>query len=237
VSVLRAGAVVAGSAVLLHSVPSVTRVPVVQRFLPGLAGRGRPDHVALTFDDGPDGCGTPPLLDLLADLDVRATFFLLGEQVVRHPDIARRIAAEGHEIALHGWHHRYSLGVSPWALRRSLNRAVDVIGAATGAAPRWYRPPYGVATAGTFLAARELGLSTVLWSRWGLDWRSTATPSSVLAELGEVTGGDTILLHDSDITSSPGSWRAPLGAVRPLVTKLREQGLDVGPLAAHAPFG
>jgi peptidoglycan/xylan/chitin deacetylase (PgdA/CDA1 family) len=235
---LRNGIVLAGGAVLAHSLPSATRIPAVQEVMPSLIGRTRTEHVALTFDDGPDPLGTPRILDVLADLEVKATFFLLGEQVVRYPDIAKRVAAEGHEIALHGWHHRYSLLVPPRPLRRSLDRALEVIDTATGATPRWYRPPYGVATAGTFRAAKDLGLTTVLWSQWGLDWQPTATSSSVLAALaggrhGGVGPGDTILLHDSDITSSAGSWRAPLGALRPLVDGLRERDLTVGPLADH----
>jgi peptidoglycan/xylan/chitin deacetylase (PgdA/CDA1 family) len=190
--------------------------------------------VALTFDDGPDPASTPRILDELDALGVRATFFLLGEMTERAPDVARRIADDGHEVALHGWHHRNSLRVAPNALRASLARALDVIGDATGVRPTLYRPPYGVVTLGTLRAARSLDLTTVLWGAWGADWAADATPSSVQRTLApDLAGGATVLLHDSDCTSSPGSWRATLGALRPLVDGVRARGLQVGPLREH----
>ena len=74
--------------------------------LPRLNGDGRPDHVALTFDDGPDPASTPAFLDLLDELGVRATFFVLGSMVERAPALARELAGRGHEVGVHGWDHR-----------------------------------------------------------------------------------------------------------------------------------
>jgi len=135
---------------------------------------------------------------------------------------------------LHGWHHRNSLLVSPRALRASLARALDTVEEAARVRPDLYRPPYGVLSAATAYAARSLGLTTVLWGAWGADWGVTATPASVLRTLApDLAGGTTVLLHDSDCTSSPGSWRSTLGAVRPLVDGLRARGLTVGALGEH----
>lgn len=226
-------ALVAGG--LFYAVPSITAVGAVRRLTPGLAGRGRTDHVALTFDDGPDPAGTPAILDVLDDLDVHATFFVLGQQVVAHRDLARRVVENGHELALHGWHHRNSLMVPPRALRASLVRALAEITGTTGVRPERYRPPYGIATAATFWAARSLGLIPVLWDSWGKDWTAHATPDSVLGTVRQdVRGGSTVLLHDSDCTSAAGSWRTTVGALRPLVEGLRAEGLTVGPLRDHA---
>ncbi len=232
---VRWAGVAAASSALGYALPSVTAISAVRRCVPRLAGRGRPGHVALTFDDGPDARGTPEIADILGELDVAATFFVLGEQVVAHPDEARRLVAEGHEIALHGWNHRNSLFVSPHGLRASLVRALDEIEATTGARPVWYRPPYGIATAATFWASRSLGLTPVLWDAWGRDWRAGATPEDVVGDvLRDVRGGSTVLLHDSDCTSAPDSWRVTAGALRPLVGRLRAEGLTVGPLRDHA---
>jgi len=234
--VTRAGltAGVAVGAALFHAAPGVSWLPRVRRHLPRLDGQGRAGSVALTFDDGPDPESTPALLDLLADLDVRATFFVLGQMVQAAPDLARRLVADGHEVALHGWHHRNSLLVSGRGLQASLAQALDLLADTTGVRPRWYRPPYGVMTAGTVRSARNLGLDTVLWGAWGRDWTQTATPASVLRRLApDLSGGVTVLLHDSDSTSEPGSWRSTLGAVRPLVSELRDRGLGVGPLRDH----
>ncbi len=190
--------------------------------------------MALTFDDGPDARGTPEILDILGELDVKATFFVLGEQVAAHPDEARRLGTEGHEIALHGWNHRNSLFVSPHGLRASLVRALDEIAATTGVRPKWYRPPYGIATAATFWASRSLGFTPVLWDAWGRDWREDATPEDVVRDvLRDARSGSTVLLHDSDCTSAPDSWRVTAGALRPLVQRLRAESLTVGPLRDH----
>jgi len=219
---------------LMHAAPSVTAVAMVRRLTPRLAGRGRADHVALTFDDGPDAASTPYFLDLLDELGVRATFFVLGQQVAAHPRLARRLAADGHEVALHGWHHRNSLSVAPRALRSSLVRGMEEVATVTGVRPVRYRPPYGIATTATFWAAKDLGLTPVLWDAWGRDWIAGATAASVLHTVRRnVRGGSTVLLHDSDCTSSPRSWQATLGALRPLVEGLHADGLAVGPLREH----
>jgi len=233
---LQRGALPLAAAGVLHAGSALVWWPAVRRHLPRLHGTGRPDHVALTFDDGPDPESTPRLLDVLDDLGVRATFFVLGQMVAAAPELTRRLVADGHEVALHGWHHRNSLRVPPLALHRSLGRALDVLGDAAGVRPALYRPPYGVVTAGTLASARALGLRTVLWGAWGKDWSARATPARVLRTVApDLRGGVTVLLHDSDCTSAPGSWRSALGAVRPLVAASRGAGLSVGPLGEHGP--
>ena len=105
---------------------------------------------------------------------------------------------------------------------------------ATGQAPRWFRPPFGTLSGAGIVAARRLGLRTVLWSAWGRDWTPEATADSVFAELARDLGpGATVLLHDSDCASAPGSWRAALGALPRLADSLTAAGLSAGPLAEH----
>ncbi|MEU6446438.1 polysaccharide deacetylase family protein [Streptomyces sp. NPDC046979] len=220
---------------LAHIGPAVTWLPELRRRrFPGLAGQGRPGHVALTFDDGPDPVTTPRFLDVLDGLGVRATFFLLGENVVRHPATARELARRGHELAVHGWAHDRPWLPSPGRDARELLRAAHVVGEAAGRAPFWYRPPYGILSSGRWAAARRAGLRPVLWTAWGEDWRSDATPASVRATVAaDLGGGGTILLHDTDHASAPGSWRAALGALPDLVRDCRATGLEVGPLGEH----
>jgi peptidoglycan/xylan/chitin deacetylase (PgdA/CDA1 family) len=229
-----AGLVAAGLAVA-HAGPGVTAIgPVRRRAFPRLAGLGRPDHVALTFDDGPDPASTPAFLDLLAARRLHATFFLLGSMVARSPQLAAEIAAAGHEIAVHGWDHRYTILRSPRAVFSDLARACDAVSGATGTSPRFFRPPYGVLSSGAVIAARKLGLTTVLWSSWGKEWAPGATPDSVFAAVvADLTGGATILLHDSDCTSPAGAASAALGALPWLVDECSARGLAVGTLADH----
>lgn len=215
--------------------PFATWLPVVRRLgLPRLAGVGRPDHIALTFDDGPDPASTPLFLDALDSLGVRATFFVLGESVVRHPAVARKTVRRGHELAVHGWSHNRPWFPDPPGDARALRRATGALRDVTGRDPLWYRPPYGILTSGRWAAAHAAGLRTVLWTAWGRDWTTQATPESVRSTvMADLRGGGTVLLHDTDRMSAPGCRRAALGALPAIVSGCRDAGLSIGPLAEH----
>ena len=218
-----------------HAGPGITAIaPVRRRLFPRLAGFGLADHVALTFDDGPDPAATPAFLDLLAARRLRATFFLLGSMVAKAPELAADIADAGHEVGVHGWAHRYTILRGPRAVADDLARAADVVATASGTQPRFYRPPYGVLSAGALAAARAQGLTPVLWTCWGREWAAGATAGSVYATLAkDLTPGATVLLHDSDCTSPAGSAVAALGALPRLLDDCAARGLRVGPLADH----
>jgi peptidoglycan/xylan/chitin deacetylase (PgdA/CDA1 family) len=227
--------VAAGAAVAAAQAgPGITGLRPVRALFPRLAGEGDRGHVALTFDDGPDPASTPGFADLLADRGVSATFFLLGQMVAQAPGLAADLAAAGHEIGVHGWAHRYLTLRGPRAAAADLRRATEVIASATGTRPRLFRPPFGVLSGPALAAARGLGLTPVLWGTWGREWAPGATPASVYASLAVgLHGGVTVLLHDSDCTSPPGSARAALGALPRLLDECADRGLAVGPLGAH----
>lgn len=218
-----------------HIGPAATWLPPVRRRLsPGLDGRGRPDHVALTFDDGPDPASTPYFLRALADHDVRATFFVVGESLERHPALGRALVAAGHEVAVHGWHHDRPWFPAPLRDAREVARTADAVRRICGTEPQWYRPPYGILSGGRLAAARRSGLRPVLWSSWGRDWTAEADARSVEASvLADLTGGGTVLLHDADGWSAPGAWRATLAALPGLLAECRRLGLSAGPLNEH----
>jgi peptidoglycan-N-acetylglucosamine deacetylase len=216
--------------------PGITGIgPVRSALFPLLAGQGLPDHVALTFDDGPDPIATPLFLEALGAHDIRATFFMLGSQVSMAPRLAAEVADAGHEIGVHGWEHRYLPLRGPRAIYDDLARAVDVIEARTGQVPTLFRPPYGVLSTPGLVAAHRLGLTPVLWTCWGREWTSGASPESVFATLvKDLTGGGTVLLHDSDCTSpTAGSWRPALEALPMLLAECERRLLRVGPLGEH----
>ena len=235
-TVVGAGVGIAGAtAFAVHSAPSLVALSWLGRHVsPGLAGVGMPGHVALTFDDGPDPASTPKFLETLDDLGLHATFFMLGDMARRSPGLAADVAAAGHEVAVHGDQHRSQILLTPGAAADDVARARDAVAGATGVEPLWFRPPYGTLSLGGMRGARRAGLRTVLWTAWGRDWRSEATPTSVVGDVlhGYVDGG-TVLLHDSDCTSAPECWLATLGALPALASELDARSLRVGPVGEH----
>jgi peptidoglycan-N-acetylglucosamine deacetylase len=133
------------------------------------------------------------------------------------------IVAAGHCIALHGDRHRCLLRLAPQALRDDLDRLVDTVGDAHCGL---HRPPYGVYSALALSAVRRRGWAPLLWSRWGRDWRARATPASVALDVTrDLTAGDVLLLHDSDVYSAPGSWRTTVDALPTVLDRIEAAGL------------
>src|SRR4051794_24381361 len=207
----RGSAALAASAVVLagHAAPGLCAwSPALRRVL-GVADRiADHDAVALTFDDGPHPQGTPATLAVLASAGARATFFLAAEQVGRDPALVAEMATAGHAIGVHWHRHRNLLRLPPGEVGDDLGRAEAVIAHAAGHAPRLYRPPYGILTTAALAHARRRRWTTVLWSRWGRDWRARATAPDVAARAADgLAGGEIVLLHDADHYAAAGSWQ------------------------------
>jgi peptidoglycan/xylan/chitin deacetylase (PgdA/CDA1 family) len=199
--------------------PMLTSIgPLRRRCTPRLSGVGSGDHIALTFDDGPDPVSTPAFLDLLASHQRKATFFVLGSQAVANPALVRRISSEGHELAIHGWAHRCTVATPPARLTRELRAARQAVESITGTALTWYRPPYGVLNTEALHACRTLDLTPVLWTAWGREWEQSATPARIVATVQRtMQPGGTILLHDTDRHAPHGDWRRTLEATARLL--------------------
>ncbi len=227
--------VATGAALAAQLAPAALFItPLRRRVWPALAGIGRGDHVALTFDDGPHPASTPHFLRLLRAHQTRATFFLLATALARAPHLGRELVAAGHDIGVHGLDHHSLPRYGPAATYDRLARATETITGLTGTRPRWFRPAYGVLTGSALAAAHRLDLTPVLWTHWGYDWTATATPTSVYTHATRgLTGGATILLHDSDIAAAPGAWRATLAALPDLLEHCASLHLRVGPLREH----
>jgi peptidoglycan/xylan/chitin deacetylase (PgdA/CDA1 family) len=182
--------------------------------------------VALTFDDGPHPEGTPAILELLAGHRATATFFVVGEQVRRYPQVLARVRAEGHQVALHGDRHRLQLRLGRDGLVDDLRRGTAAIEDALGEPPTWHRPPYGIYSPAGLAATRAAGLAPLLWSRWGKDWRRLTTPRRIAARVTDgLVPGDVILLHDADFYSSSGSHLRTAGAVEIVLVELSRRKL------------
>src|SRR5450759_791244 len=154
-------------------------------------------YIALTFDDGPHATLTPKLLDLLAAHHMRATFFVVGQNAVDHPDILRRAIREGHEIANHSWSHPNLGKMSDEAVRRELQKTDDAIFAAIGKHPALLRPPYGsITTRQKRWIHDDFGYRIIIWDVDPLDWKRPG-PSVVCNRiLKETRPGSIVLAHD-----------------------------------------
>jgi peptidoglycan-N-acetylglucosamine deacetylase len=201
---------------LAPHVPRAARRLGIQRTVSG--------GVALTFDDGPHPEGTPAVLDVLEEAGIKATFFLVGEQVERRPALAAEIAQRGHLIALHGYRHRPQPALPARVVADDLARGAAAIAAAAGVDPRWHRPPYGLYSPAGLSRVRERGLHPLLWSKWGKDWRRLTTPDRIAARATRgIRAGDVILLHDADFYSAKGSHERTVRALKVIVRELKRQ--------------
>ena len=154
-------------------------------------------YIAMTFDDGPHATLTPKLLDLLAAHHIKATFFLIGQNVVDHPEIVQRAIREGHEVGNHSWSHPNLGKMSDDAVRRELRRTDEAIQNAAGKRPTIMRPPYGSITARQKRwIHEEFGYRIIIWDVDPLDWKRPG-PSVVTSRiLKETRAGSIVLAHD-----------------------------------------
>ena len=175
-------------------------------------------YIALTFDDGPHPELTPKLLDILKTHQVKATFFVVGNRVVKYPEIVARAAREGHEIANHSWSHPRLSELSDQDVRQELQKDEDAICSVIGIRPKLLRPPGGA------LLARqerwihdEFGYNTILWDVHGFDWiRPAPAPAMICQRIVEETHpGAVIVCHDT----LPGTIEATPSILEQLAAK------------------
>jgi peptidoglycan/xylan/chitin deacetylase (PgdA/CDA1 family) len=219
------GSVVAGAAASYYASYAVR-----SQWLGPTIWRGRADtnEVALTFDDGP-GEDTEELLEVLGNLKVNATFFMIGHHVDRHPRIARRVAEFGHEIGNHSYLHPILLYRSAGETRGQIQRAQKIISETTGVRPVFARPPCGVRTRAYFAATRELNLETVQWSDTGFDWKHHDAERIARDAVRHARAGSIILLHDGD-SAGKSTRKQTIAAVPLIVEELKTRGLEIAPL-------
>ncbi|MFC0533594.1 polysaccharide deacetylase family protein [Phytohabitans kaempferiae] len=174
-------------------------------------------EVALTFDDGPDPAQTPQALALLRRYGVKATFCLVGINVVAFPGLVRQIVREGHTLCNHSWEHNVRLGVrSRAAIRSDLNRTNDAIkDAVPGAKVSYYRQPGGAWTAPVVAVSRELGMTPLHWTVDPQDWRKPSAGSIASTVNSGTTRGAIVLLHDAG-----GDRRSTIAALRSILPNL-----------------
>lgn len=152
--------------------------------------------VYLTFDDGPDEQWTPRILDLLAEQNAQATFFVVGRFALEHPELVRRIAEQGHAIGNHTWSHRHPWAVSAAVARQEIRAGTSAIADIIGKAPIFFRPPHGRLRRCMLEEIERQGQTLVLWDRSAVDWGPLGLAAKILRRLDAVQDGDIVLMHD-----------------------------------------
>jgi peptidoglycan/xylan/chitin deacetylase (PgdA/CDA1 family) len=161
-------------------------------------GPARCRVVCLTFDDGPDPDHTPRLLDVLRDLNIPATFFVIGERAARYPEIVRRIADQGHALGHHSYHHREPDGMTSRGLSDEVSRTRALLKSLVGSDVCLFRPPKGKLTVASLWRLWIGGQTVVLWNTDPKDY-AMASADSLRAYFDNhpLCGGDIVLLHDT----------------------------------------
>lgn len=189
--------------------------------------------VAITIDDGPDPEVTPQVLRQLEQQGAQATFFCVGERVLRHPDLARDMVRRGHRIENHSQHHRHNFSLlGPAGMRTEIAGAQDAIHAATGTRPQFFRAPAGLRNPFLDPVLTRMNLQLASWTRRGFD-TVNRSPDAVLNRLtGGLAGGDILLLHDGNAAHGPQGRPVVLDVLPRLLEAIRTKGLKPVTLAS-----
>jgi len=184
--------------------------------------------IALTFDDGPNEPYTSEILDILKKYGIKATFFVLGKNVERYPDTAKRIVEEGHVIGNHTYDHPYLLIQSKSHIKYEIEKAEQAIFKATHTKPYLFRPPYGVTNNWIYHTVKEYGYVTVEWSVTGNNGGKEISTDVIERDvLSRVTNGAIILLHDGNRLIKGADRRNIVKALPVIIESLQQKGYQL----------
>ena len=175
--------------------------------------------IALTFDDGPWPGHTDRILDILKRQGVHATFFMQGASVKNAPELAKRVAEEGHLIGNHSLSHKRLTKQKPKEIRRQITGGAKTIRAATGVQPVWFRPPYGAINADVWKQTRQLRLKVALWDVDTRDWSRPGTKQIIRTAEKNARPGAIILMHDGG-----DDRRQTIAALPKIIRDLKAKG-------------
>jgi peptidoglycan-N-acetylglucosamine deacetylase len=207
-------------------------IPSSTFFRPALIrGPREGKRLCLTFDDGPAVQFTEQVLDILREHHVPATFFVCGKNVEDHPDLLRRIVAEGHEVGNHTYSHLFVFFKSRQRIAEEIDRTQAIIESVTGFRPKIFRPPYGARWFGLIPTLLERGMHLILWSATGYDWKKDEQGITKAALRG-LKPGAVILLHDGRETrfATEIDRSHTVSALPGIISGARRQGYTFAPL-------
>jgi peptidoglycan/xylan/chitin deacetylase (PgdA/CDA1 family) len=173
---------------------------VAASLFPSILWHANDSTVHLTFDDGPHPNATPIVLDILKSRRLSATFFLLGRNVERYPELAQEIISQGHSVGNHALTHA-SLILKPFSWQsRQIEKTNTIIRQTIGKTPRLFRPPFGRFDFGTIKAASSHELRTVMWDVDSKDYLASGIQAITRRVCRQTIPGSIVLFHDNDST-------------------------------------
>ena len=182
--------------------------------------------IALTFDDGPYPPYTQKLLNVLAEKHVHATFFMVGENAAKHPELVREVQSAGHLVALHAGYHKDLLKLSPDEVRSNIAYGKSTLEGITGTQLHFMRPPHGFKDWSVISVIENAGLLTTNWSIIPRDWTNPGAQVITDRVLEKAEPGAIVLLHDGDSPKNKAPREQTIEAVAAIIDKLRAQGYE-----------
>lgn len=180
--------------------------------------------IALTFDDGPSPTFTPRILEILKKNHVKGTFFVIGKEAEKYPEIIRRMVYEENEIANHTYDHKYLERLGVDELRKELMAAENTIVSITGVKPKLFRPPGGYFNEDIVRVSKESGYKVIIWSweQQSGDWANPGAGAIVSKVLKNAAPGNIVVFHDRG-----GDRRQTVAAMQPIIDGLKEKGYSL----------
>ncbi len=200
--------------------------PEVENNLVPSASIAGGSEIHLTFDDGPNPATTPYLLELFEEEGVKATFFVIGNQVEKHEDLLLEISKHGHTIGNHTYSHLFLPMLSRQKMEKEILTTSQRIKDVTGQQPKLFRPPFGIVDKKAHLLLQEQGMKTVYWSAFSEDWRQIGERSVVDRLSKYAVPGGIMIMHELEPTG-----HQTIGAARTLIRKLKDRNYKFSAIA------
>lgn len=186
------------------------------------SGKSNDNSIALTFDDGPDPVNTIKVLDTLKKYDIKATFFLVGQNVKRYPNIVKRIYDEGHTIGNHSYTHGRFYKGDKEIISKEIIQTQNVIEEVIGLKPVFFRPPYGAVSKNLIDVCKENNLEVVNWNVDTEDWKKTIKASDLINQIKNINKSNRIILMHTMAHLNKTSE-----ALEPIIISLVQRGFKL----------
>lgn len=201
-------------AVVVAVIGTVSVFAQTERHLPIYCVENNKKQIAISFDAAWGADDTDNLMEILAEYNVKATFFVVGGWVDKYPDEVKKLSDAGHRVENHSNTHPYMTTLSAAAIEKEIQICNEKIAAITGRAPTLLRPPYGDYNNSVIDAIKNAGMYPIQWSVDSLDWQETATPDSIIKNITEKVESGSIILCHNDAEHTPAALPTVLNALQ-----------------------